>query len=254
MSIYISIISHGHESMIIENSELLSINRLENVKLIIKDNTPSAALAAHCKNENIIYLRSDKKYGFGENNNHIFKHCKTLGIKNSDWFFIVNPDVSITVSEFKRLIFELKNHKSGIFAPHLYKDFSFEKDELSLRKFPNIKSLVKLFIKKPVCEPYNMDEMKNGEIVNWASGAFLIFNAELYESLNGFDERYFMYYEDVDICYRARYKFNCKVIFLKNISAVHAGAYQNRKVLSPHFRWYLISLFTFLLSKHRKTS
>ncbi|MDE1292895.1 hypothetical protein [Vibrio aestuarianus] len=88
--------------------------------------------------------------------------------------------------------------------------------------------------------------MPDRSIVDWAAGSFLVFQADLYKKLNGFDENYFMYFEDVDICFRARKYYDQNVVYLSNIKAIHQGGYQNRKIFSKHFRWYFSSLLRFL--------
>src|SRR5690625_6433863 len=56
--------------------------------------------------------------------------------------------------------------------------------------------------------------------VDWASGAFLVFEAELYAELGGFDERYYLYCEDVDICWRARHLDRKSVVSGRSVDTV----------------------------------
>ena len=118
--------------------------------------------------------------------------------------------------------------------------------EQSLRKFPTFISFLNILKGKSFTEAYDKASLATGTLVDWAAGSFLVFKSELYEKLNGFDESYFMYFEDVDICHRANKYHNQRVLYLSDIKAVHEGGYQNRKIFSKHFRWYLSSLFKFL--------
>lgn len=60
--------------------------------------------------------------------------------------------------------------------------------------------------------------------VDWAQGSFLLIRAELWHSLGGLDERYFMYVEDVDLCKRARDSgLRCAV--LPRMHYVHIGGF-----------------------------
>ena len=147
----------------------------------------------------------------------------------------------------------LYKKNESLFAINLYKDQNFLVSDDSLRYFPDLSSLVKLFIKKPVADKYNKEELNDASIVDWAAGSFLIVKSSLYQALSGFDERYFMYYEDVDFCFRAKVKCNQRVNFLKHVKAVHEGAFSNRNIFSPHFRWYIKSLFRFLFVKTFKS-
>ncbi len=158
-----------------------------------------------------------------------------------------DPDVVITVDMVDKLKETTGDSSLDIFAINLFKDNDFKISEDSLRKFPSFFSLVKLVFRKPVCKSYDKNQLANFSEVDWASGAFLGFKSSLYQRLKGFDSRYFMYYEDVDICFRAKHQCDLGVIFLKEIKAVHVGAYQNRNIFSKHFRWYISSLFKFLI-------
>ncbi|MFB2754160.1 glycosyltransferase family 2 protein [Shewanella xiamenensis] len=247
---YISIVSHGHFNYIKSNKELLEISKLDDACVVVKDNLHDAELERFCFENNISYVTSDSVLGFGANNNFVHSYCKrNLGMSEYDYFLVVNPDVIISKLMFQQIKVELDISKSRLFTVNLFKDSDFKLSENSLRKFPSLTSVFKAFLKKPICEPVDKDSLSNFSSVEWASGAFLGFKSELFNCLNGFDERYFMYYEDVDICYRSRQIQGVSVCFLKNVKAIHVGAYQNRNIFSKHFRWYLTSLLTFLVRK-----
>jgi len=63
-------------------------------------------------------------------------------------------------------------------------------------------SLALKFFAKPAGPDYPTDR---GTIeVEWIAGMFMLFRSDAYRALGGFDEGYFLYYEDVDICRRLR--------------------------------------------------
>ncbi|MBA6326402.1 glycosyltransferase family 2 protein [Colwellia sp. MB02u-6] len=248
---YIAIVSHGHDSFLIENKELCDISLLNNVHVCIKDNLGSESLKVFCKNVGFEYISLPLGIGFGDNNNEIFKHCISNGMQDDDWFLVINPDVKIDISNFTNLINELEYESNNLLTVNLFKDESLTSYENSLRYFPNWLGIFFLILRKPLNPSYNKKFVKNREQVEWASGAFLIFKSILYKELGGFDSQYFMYFEDVDICFRSRKQQQQPVVFYKNIHAVHKGAYANRNVFSKHFRWYLMSLFRFLWNKNK---
>lgn len=248
MKFYVSIISHGHYDFIIKNLELLDILKLSNTVVIVKDNVKDPALASFCQSNGVLYLTSPEKMGFGENNNYVYEYCYSeLDMSADDFFLILNPDVIISANMFSEMMNIVQCSPFEFFTIDLYKDSAFKASEPSLRFFPCWKDLFNLIINKPVCSAYSKENLSNYAQVEWASGAFLGFKSSLYQALQGFDPRYFMYYEDVDICYRAKYRFGAELHFLKDIKAVHFGAYQNRKIFSKHFRWYITSLIKFIL-------
>lgn len=247
---FISIVSHGHMKFISENRNLKKINSLENVIVAVKDNVADTALERYCIESGLEYIQSAKQVGFGENNNEVFEYLDNkYEIKADDFFLVVNPDVLISQEEFIKLVSILSEAKQGVYTVNLFSDVSLQTPEQSLRRFPSFLSALNMFIAKPVCKSYDKAVLNQFDRVEWASGAFLIFSASIYRKLEGFDVGYFMYYEDVDICHRYTKITGQMVHFLKNINAVHEGAYKNRDVFSKHFYWYLKSLFRFLIRK-----
>lgn len=244
--IIVAVVSHGHFDYIINNFELKRIAKLNNVTIVIKDNCNDTKLRDYCKKSDFVYIETKEALGFGENNNFIYDYAtKNLHVKGSDWFIILNPDVEISAVEFSNLITELTLKKGDFFAPNLFKDTDFTQYENSVRKFATYADLLNPIKLKPINKPYNKEILSDRAEIEWASGAFLCITFEKFGSINGFDPKYFMYYEDVDLCYRLN-KAGDKLLFLKNIKAVHKGGYRNRSVFSKHFRWYLNSLFKFL--------
>ena len=243
MNIYISIVSHGHDLMIMENPFLKEISNINGLHIAIKDNVCSNDLKSFSLVNNIHYIDREPYSGFGKNNNIIFDYFSPNA---EDWFLVVNPDVIITKEQMMSLIHYLEvNTEASLFCINLFKDSECRESENSVRMFPSFLSLFSVLLGKPFNRPYNQLNLKNFDVVDWASGAFLIFRCSLYKKLNGFDVSYHMYYEDVDLCYRLKQQ-NQPLKFLKGVKAVHKGEYKNRSVFSKHFRWYLNSLFKFL--------
>ncbi len=78
---------------------------------------------------------------------------------------------------------------------------------------------------------------------------FMLFRADTYRQLSGFDEHYFLYYEDVDLCRRLR-QAGYEVVLVPQASVVHFAQRQSRR--SPrHFLWHAASLGRFLFSRRR---
>ncbi|EGR7968611.1 glycosyltransferase family 2 protein [Vibrio vulnificus] len=244
--VIVGIVSHGHYGYISNNEDLTTIAKLANVEVVVKDNIGDDKLREYCNKHNFTYIISQSPLGFGDNNNSIFEYAKTnLNAKDNDWFIIFNPDVEIKEHDFKLLMAELGKGSSDFYAPNLFKDSKFSVPENSIRYFATYKDLFNPFFLKPINRPYNKAELKDLQVVDWASGAFLCIKFSAFAKVGGFDSKYFMYYEDVDLCYRLKQQ-NEPLRFLKGIKAVHKGEYKNRSVFSKHFRWYLNSLFKFL--------
>lgn len=91
---------------------------------------------------------------------------------------------------------------------------------------------------------------KQAQAVDWVTGAFVAFRRELFLKISGFDEDYFMYYEDVDLCLRALHA-GFKSYFLPSARAVHLSPYSTRRGAPAWLRREVrLSQMTFF-RKHR---
>lgn len=251
MTIYISVVSHGHDALIRELSCLSSLCQYFHV--VVKSN-----LANECFDELTMYKNfhwlDEKHYcGFGHNNNIVFDFCKiTLGMSKDDYFIVLNPDVVVTFTELHHLIKLMKQDEVAIAAINLFKNMNNKVYDNSVRHFPSIIQFAKSFLglgnssiidKSTITQPSNVD---------WAAGSFLAFKVSHYEKLEGFDENYFMYCEDIDICYRS-FRLNYQLVFYPQIIALHLAKHANRKLFSKHFYWHVASISRFLFTKRGLT-
>ena len=96
----------------------------------------------------------------------------------------------------------------------------FTAESLGLNKLPGLGST-----------GVHMREWDHSEtrIVDHVIGAFFLVRRNVFEALKGFDERYFVYLEDIDFSFRAK-KNGWKSIFLTNSSAYHAGGGTSRQI------------------------
>jgi len=81
---------------------------------------------------------------------------------------------------------------------------------------------------------------------DWVAGMFLLLSTSKFKDIGGFDPRFFMYYEDVDLCRRIR-KNGDEVAFLTSVSVTHNARRDSRK--KPRFfLWHFISIVRYLFS------
>ena len=116
--------------------------------------------------------------------------------------------------------------------------------EDSMRPFPNPFSILAKAL------PFNRHHTKVTELIDkpyWVAGMIMLFNSKVFKSIGGFDERYFLYYEDVDICARLRLS-GCKIVYCPEVSVVHAAQRTSHRNLQ-YFRWHLTSMVRYFTSK-----
>jgi GT2 family glycosyltransferase len=83
--------------------------------------------------------------------------------------------------------------------------------------------------------------------VDWVSGGFMLIRASVFKKLGGFDEHFFMYIEDMELCYRLK-KAGLKVIYYPEAKAKHVGQASSNRTFA------IINIFkgiSYFYKKHR---
>ena len=72
---------------------------------------------------------------------------------------------------------------------------------------------------------------------DWVGGMFMLFSREMFSAIRGFDERYFLYYEDVDLCARLTLR-GYKVCLTPKSKVIHQAQRTSHRNLR-YLRWHL---------------
>ncbi|WP_374520646.1 hypothetical protein [Undibacterium squillarum] len=247
--IHIAIISHGHEDMLIE-SQLCGLAANPAVTLWVKDNLPSVKLEAFCLQHQVRYTKEKPGMGFGENNNFLFNRIAAeFSLSAEDLFIVMNPDIQTNADMLRSLDQQMRSDSTTLATVNLYKDANFQQTDANVRFFPSLLTPFRVFKIRGLTEAIQKHSLIQNCDVDWASGAFLAFRPSHFRDLNGFDTDFFMYFEDVDICYRSYCISGRKVRYYPGLKAVHQAAHRNRSLLSPHARWFLSSFIRFVLRR-----
>lgn len=205
-------------------------------ELIIIDNSPTEELKTFCQSfENVKYIFSGKNLGFGAGHNLAFKKLK----EKSDIHMIINPDIYFKGSEISDFLLWFYNDKDISLCTTKVCYLNGEKQNI-VRNIPTPLDLLKRKFKISTGE-IDIDNNSIQEIP-FAHGCFLVFKTEVFSKINGFDERFFMYMEDIDIFIRA--KQYGKTAINTNYSIFHEfrkGSSKSFKLLKFH----LISAYKF---------
>jgi GT2 family glycosyltransferase len=248
MNIFISVVSHAHSQLI---NQLKCLSQIEGAQIVVKSNFPGDDFVSLAGKKNFHWIDDLYGEGFGKNNNVIYKYCeKNLGMKGDDLFLVLNPDVIISEKDILFLADKMNTSRISLATINLYKDADFQVFDYSIRRFPSIHDFLQSFFLQKNSTVYDKSLIFTPCSVDWAAGSFLAFRSEHYRELKGFDEGYFMYCEDIDICYRSL-ELGHEVTYFPDIRAVHLAKHSNRSVFSKHFYWHVRSVFRFLLSKQK---
>ena len=140
-------------------------------------------------------LRNSAPLGFAHNHNNAFKSAQ------GKWFAIINPDLVFERPVFGKLLDRIHADLNTIFAPHIVDETGQVQD--SFRVLPTPFEIIRRRL--PGYKFGALKPDRDGLIhPDWIAGMFLFMNYEVYRKLGGMDERYRLYFEDVDFCTRAR--------------------------------------------------
>lgn len=210
-----------------------------NFEVILVENNSGEDLTEFLSfGENVKLVISNENLGMGRGNN--------LGIENSsgEYILILNPDTVIKDKAILTLINYLRaNSQVGLIGPKLlYPDKSLQ---LSCSRFPTffIPVLRRTFLGdyfKKIRDSFTMSDFDHNSVlpVDWLMGSCLMFK-RCYTLENGkifcpkFDDRYFMYFEDIDLA-RSIKEEGLEVIYNPEAIVIHDHARQSAK-----HAWYL---------------
>jgi len=234
-SVTVSIVSHN-QNHLVQNLLADLVHCHEVSKIIVTHNLPESKLdiPPELKDKCEEIFNSFVK-GFGANHNQAFKICKTL------FYCVMNPDIRLPTSPFTELLKGFDQENVALVAPAIFNSEGALED--NARDFPTPKGL----ILKSMGISSGRHYFENTDVQvfpDWVGGMFMLFKAESYRALSGFDEEYFLYYEDVDICFRLR-KLGLSLNLLPQVHAVHNAQRASHKNLR-HLRWHIRSMFRYL--------
>lgn len=253
--IFVSIVSHGHDLILLRGGLLAALAAHDEIVVVLKDNVPSARIKGLCSSLGIIYLDESPRMGFGENNNFVFRHIiQKIGFRDNDFFVLINPDVVIVPEILIRFVANLKSDSRRFGTINLYRESTMVLHDHSIRRFPSVLDIVAAPFGRIARNRYNKAEIETPCEVDWASAAVLAFEWTLFDELGGFDEQYFMYFEDVDICQRAKRKCGESLYYYPQYKAVHAARHANRNILSRHAWWFIHSFLRYKIKTGRRNA
>lgn len=240
MKLYISVINHGHDELITSRDTLAALAK--DYTVVIRSNTtPTNVITQYSTEAGIHLIHDGSPKGFASNNNAVFDYCQCkLGMTDKDYFLVLNPDVDITTDSMQKLLNLSSERNSDISAINLFRDAALTVYDNSIRHYPKLFAPLMSLLGIKRTDMYNKNSISEPIEIDWAAGSFLLFKADSFRKLGGFNEKYFMYFEDADLCTRANKK-GLKVTYFPSIKAVHLASHQNRKLLSKHFVWYVKS-------------
>jgi len=157
----------------------------------------------------------------------------------ADWYLVSNPDVRYGPGSITELLAAAEeNPGSALFGPLIEDDDG--RIYPSARAFPSLRTGVghalfgNLWPDNPWTRRYRQHDTAATRVrttVDWLSGACLLVRPDAFAAIDGFDEAFFMYFEDVDLAWRLN-KVGWSSTWVPTAHVVHSGAHSTRQVAS----------------------
>ncbi|MGB5969157.1 MAG: glycosyltransferase family 2 protein [Spirulinaceae cyanobacterium] len=195
----------------------------------------------------VTLLPQKRNLGFGSANN--------IGVQQAqgEFLFLLNSDTIITADILPRLIAKLNQSPlTGIVGPQLLNpdgsfQFSVSKEISILGEFQTlqqVKQYRNLATRPNVAKIYNQEQ--NVDIV---VGAAMLMRRSLFKEVGGFDQSFFMYFEESDLCKRVG-NLGYSILYIPEVSLIHLGGYSVAKNADYMAREYRRSQ-RYYYKKHR---
>lgn len=194
------------------------------------------------------YLRSPGNIGFGAGNN--------LGAKvaRGEYLLFLNPDTIVLKKSVDVLVNRLKmNEKLGIIAPQLLDEAGTIYPLQGTERLTPTSGLVahaivnRIFPNNPISRQFwiaDWDRRSAREVEAVEGSAFML-RQQLFADLEGFDQRFFLYFEETDLCLRVRKK-GLRILVEPKAKIIHLSerSTENKKQALEHFRKSRAYFFT----------
>ncbi len=170
-------------------------------------------------------VRNRENLGFAKANN------RGLGLSRGEFVLFLNPDTVIFPGALDRLSDALcQDIGLGAVGPALLGG-----QNAFQVSFGGKVNFFRELIQKSVLNAWwrrRLPGYKSKRSAAWVSGACLMTSREVLEKTGGFDEKFFLYFEDIDLCYRIREQ-GFQVVFLPEARVFHAGGVSTSE--APYF-------------------
>lgn len=233
MKISISIVSYNSRNVIDDALQSITSSVCkEAIDVYVVDNLSQDSTPEYVESKypQVKVLRTNANLGYGGG------HNKAIHLINSEVHFIINPDIKFDSDLIMKCATYMEmNPDVGIMIPAV-KGYDGTVDVVP-RRLPAIRRLLGSFcgaktkLLKKWKDTYYMADMDISLPfdVEICSGCFMVIRTELLKKVNGFDERFFLYFEDFDLSRRIG-KFG-KIVCNPTLTVMHEGQHEGHKSL-----------------------
>ncbi len=192
----------------------------------------------------VTFVRSGSNGGMGSGNNLGARQAK------GSFLLILNPDTMVRPDAVKRLFDAMKDRDDiGIAGPKLlnpdgtlqYSCLRFPKVWTPILRRTILGRLAPEYLGRYLMTDFDHRQSRD---VDWMMGSCLLIRADFFRRVGGFDERFFMYFEDIDLCRRA-WREGLRVVYCPDSVVIHDHARGSARA-----RWFIAPFTSRLAREH----
>lgn len=181
----------------------------------------------------VIVLENEKNGGFG------YGHNQVIPLLNSDYHCVINPDIVVDSEVISNLVNYLQEHSQiGLITPKILNQDGTEQylpkrnpkfSYVILSKFPGLKKFRREYTRQD-------EEFNQPTEVDFCTGCFFLTPTEVFKKMGGFDDHFYMYFEDGDLSRRVK-KAGYEVVFHPLEQVYHHWHRENTKNIKGILRF-----------------
>ncbi len=216
LNLSVIIVTYNSAEFIDNCIKSIELNNHHDIELIVVDNASTDSTSQIIKNKfpNITLIQNRKNIGFAAAVN------QAAILSKSDYLLLLNPDTTLESNFFNKLLISIEGKSDLLIIGFKLVGVNGE-HQPTCWKTPSLKTLLsEMFLPYKLSLQLVTENKHSLSEVDSVSGACMLLKREVFEKLQGFDERFFMYLEDIDFCLRAR-KSGYKVFINPDIIVVH---------------------------------
>lgn len=182
-------------------------------EIIVVDNnsTDNSVHMVKTKFSKVRLIESEENLGFAKGVNLGVKHAK------GEWVLLLNSDTRVHENSIEKLVgFAKENQEVAVVGGKLK-----NRDGSTSSSYSSFYTPLRIFLF--LFWPMKKEKtLKDPKAVDWVSGGFMLIKKEIFDKVHGFDPHFFMYIEDMELCYRLK-KSGYKVYYYPKAIVEHVG-------------------------------
>lgn len=210
------ILNYKVKDLVIGCIKTVQRSTLKNLEIIVVDNNSQDDLQEEIKKiPNIQFIQNSENLGYTGGNNIGIKKALADG---ADYVFVLNPDIEVDNKAIENLVSVVGQEQAGIVGPKVL--FA---DRKTIWYAGGIFDRANVLGKHRGIDEKDRGQYDKAQETEYVTGGAIMIAKEVFDKIGLFDEKYFLYYEDSDFCFRAK-EAGFKIMYVPQAVIYHANA------------------------------